>query len=306
MPSELIVVRLDKISLVKSPANGEKLILKGKPALTFDLQKFDNELQVAYGIVYAPNATDSQGDYASAETIRDAAYDFMQRGLTKSVDTNHDFVDSGAYIAESWIVKQDDLMFADKQGAWAVGIKVPNADMWADVKKGKYTGLSLAGTGQRVEKSDEESEQGLYQRFKKWWNTEQKQQDDDSMNEADLQKVAEVIEKQNQAVLDELAKTNARLEALEKQASPEDDKKPDDKPETLTKSDIEDIVKTALAESQKQDDGDAGEQALSKQDVTTLVKDVVADYLQKGTQESGGSKASSDLGAMITAKYGDK
>jgi len=281
MAAELIKLKLTHISLVKSPANGEKLMLKsGEPVLTFELQKFSDEKQIAYGIVYAPNVVDSQGDWATAETIEQASDDFMQQGLTKNVDMNHDFKNSGAFVAQSWIVKQNDPLFADKVGAWAVGIKVPNAAMWIDVKAGKYTGLSLAGSAGRVQKSDDETEQGFFEKLNKWWNTKNEQQDIDEMTDDDLGKILKGV---GGVVDDKIKPLTDRIEALEKQAKP---------PETnisapLTEEKVKEIFKSMQ--------NDAGEiNTLSDKEIEKLVKNIAADYFQKGKAEGGSGQQPQD------------
>lgn len=149
------------ISLVETPATGKKLTLKGAlpagfRAGSFQLAKADDERQVAYGVVYAPDQEDSQGDHADAETIRQASYEFMRKQRTDQVDVQHSFDEADAFVAESWIVQKGDAWFPDDPGAWAVAIQVRDPALWARLKKGELTGLSLAGTARRV--SDEPQE----------------------------------------------------------------------------------------------------------------------------------------------------
>ena len=79
MPRELKKLDVTFISLVKKPANKEPLVLKGvdKPTL-FELVKSDDELKIAYGIVYSPDKVDLQGDTATAEMIMKAVDDFVE------------------------------------------------------------------------------------------------------------------------------------------------------------------------------------------------------------------------------------
>ena len=44
--------------------------------------KSDDEKRYTLGIVYEPDTVDSQGDYATAEDIEKAAWDFMRKTLT--------------------------------------------------------------------------------------------------------------------------------------------------------------------------------------------------------------------------------
>lgn len=78
MPRELTEIKVDFISLVKRPATGNGLFLKSDtPTHCFEFTKTNDELMRAYGIVYAPEKIDLQGDIASAEAIRKAADHFM-------------------------------------------------------------------------------------------------------------------------------------------------------------------------------------------------------------------------------------
>ncbi|RMG80620.1 MAG: hypothetical protein D6712_17810 [Chloroflexi bacterium] len=152
MPKEIKDLDVHFISLVKSPANQKPMILKsdGSVSLVIPIQKTDPEKQIAYGIVYAPDEIDSQGDFMTAEEVQKAAYNFMKAQRTGNIDAEHDFEKRDeVWVAESWIVRKGDALFADEEGAWAVGIKIDNTDEWEKVKKGDYTGISLAGQGKR-------------------------------------------------------------------------------------------------------------------------------------------------------------
>lgn len=137
------------LSLVATPATGKGLQLKaknGERPTTFKLEKTDDELMIAYGIVYAPGETDLQGDSADASVIRRAAQEFMREGRLKNIDLEHSFDAEMAFVAESWIVRKGDALFADEpEGAWAVGIRIGDPDIWRKLKSGELTGISLAG-----------------------------------------------------------------------------------------------------------------------------------------------------------------
>lgn len=243
MPRKLKNLKVNFISLVKSPANEKSLVLKSdeKPTI-FEIKKTDEEQMRAYGIVYAPDQTDAQGDYADAETILKAANDFMLSGRNQSVDKNHDFVESGAYVAESWIVKENDPVFQDeKPGAWAVGIQIEDDRTWASLKKGELSGLSLAGTAETIEKSDGDNA------ILKWLKDIFKSQN---------QGVEEMTKEETQTMIDEALKgqkeimknINDRLDALMKSnQEPEDD--PDKKPKPQ-----DELIKAMNAINDKMDE----------------------------------------------------
>lgn len=149
-PQELLELKVDFISLVASPANGKPLVLKSVAKHKLFAIKADEsnpDMKRAYGIVYSPDEPDLQNDTASEATIKKAADDFMLNGRTKNVDKNHSFEPEQAFVAESWLIRDGDPMFADaKKGSWAVGIQINNDALWESLKKGELTGISLAGT----------------------------------------------------------------------------------------------------------------------------------------------------------------
>lgn len=152
---EITELSVSFLSLVKTPATGKSLTLKSaKPnerATQFAITKTDDDRMIAYGIVYAPDQVDAHDEYASAQTIRRAAYEFMREARLKNIDTEHSFTTEMAYVAESWLIRKGDALFPDEpEGAWAVGIQIGDVDLWKKLKTGDLTGISLAGIG-RVE-----------------------------------------------------------------------------------------------------------------------------------------------------------
>ena len=144
------------ISLVRAGANRRKIIIKqdGSFSIEVPIAKTDEERRVVYGIVYAPDEVDAQGDFTTAEEIRKAAYRFMQNLRLRNVDTNHDYDPKDAYVCESWIVRKGDTLFVgEKEGAWAVGIHVLDDAVWDAVRRGELQGISMAGVAERVEVS---------------------------------------------------------------------------------------------------------------------------------------------------------
>ena len=187
---QLTDLKIDFISLVKRPATGKSLTLKNgtHEASLFEIKKMDDDRQVAYGIVYAPDEVDSQGDMATSDTIRSAAYGFMKKGRNQNIDTEHNFETTHAYVAESWLVRKDDPLFADEpEGAWAVGIQITSPDLWQKLKAGDYTGLSLAGTAAR---KNDDVPPNWFTKFIKNLNLTQKTEQK-SMNEDEIRKLVQ-------------------------------------------------------------------------------------------------------------------
>ena len=113
------------------------------------ISKVDAELQIVYGEVYAPGFPDSQGDYMTRETIREMAFEFMRKGLGANIDVQHSQEQSGAYVVESFIARDDDSVFIP--GSWVIGVKVPDPELWAQIKSGELNGFSLDGKAMRVD-----------------------------------------------------------------------------------------------------------------------------------------------------------
>lgn len=151
MAREITDLQIHLISLVNAGANNKTVIYKDKNFEELLRVNFSKDVAgeegIVYGIVYAPDEVDSQGEFANAAEIKKAAYDFMKRAdLSYCVDVNHDLRPAPAYICESWIVKEKDAFFSET-GAWAVGIKLEDEDLRARVKSGELSGLSMYGSG---------------------------------------------------------------------------------------------------------------------------------------------------------------
>jgi len=110
----------------------------------------DDDERIVVGIVYEPDEEDTQGDYATAEEIRLAAYSFMENGQTYHVMHKGVAVDIG--VLESYLAPVAFLMGEEtvKKGTWMLTSRIPDADMWADIKSGELAGYSMGGTGDRV------------------------------------------------------------------------------------------------------------------------------------------------------------
>ncbi len=204
--AELKKIMVGWISLVKKGSNLRQVIYKSGDDNPYQWQvpiaKYDEEKGMVYGIVYAPDDTDSQGDFATAPEIEKAAYAFMKSTNARQIDKNHSEIPENAFVAESWIIKDHDALFPkEKQGAWAVGIKLESDELKKQVKDGEIEGLSMAGTADKYMKKEEKDHIGLFEKFLKWLPSkpQQIQQEDESdMDEKDVQKIVAVaLEKQD-------------------------------------------------------------------------------------------------------------
>lgn len=151
------------------PRGANRLPVLAKEDGTFDLQtlvKADMTKGEILAVVYAPNLVDSQGDWADADAIRDAAHTGMKNGL--AVDIRHDgkaLTKEQVHPAESFIIQPGDPRFVDFKdydgtpvdvtGGWAVVLKVDDPAIKAKYGDEGWNGVSMGGTYLRAEKSDE-------------------------------------------------------------------------------------------------------------------------------------------------------
>ncbi|MBE2984653.1 hypothetical protein CCAL9344_01305 [Campylobacter sp. RM9344] len=215
MSKEITNMQIKLISLVSAGANNKKIIYKNEnfnELLRVNFKKSDDEQGVVYGIVYAPDEVDTQGDFANANEIKRAAYNFMKRAdLGYCVDVNHDFNIANAYICESWIVKSKDEFFSEV-GAWAVGIKLEDEDLKQMVKNGAITGLSMYGSGVIKNADEGITKGGVMAALKEFFGSSENLKKQTSNNKGetmDENKVAELVKAG-------ISASEAKLEALEK------------------------------------------------------------------------------------------
>lgn len=163
--TQLKNISVSFLSIVGKGANGKRVIWKsdaqaaeGAEELSVALRdvRKSEEKQIVFGVVYAPEQVDTQGEFAKAEDIEAAAYGFMKSKNVLNVDANHDFDPKAAYVAESWLIKGTDSLFdKEPEGTWCVGIKVEDAELWERVKKGELEGISMAGSAVKIKKAAE-------------------------------------------------------------------------------------------------------------------------------------------------------
>lgn len=255
-------INISHISLVKAGANGRTFLFKSKEEepkheVIVQLVKQDTKKGIVYGIVYEPEKVDSQGDIANAEEIEKAAYAFMKARNTLNVDTQHDFNNVNAYVAESWIVKANDPIFPDAVGAWAVAIKVEDDALKQAIEKGDIAGLSMAGDAKTEVLSEEEGNilksikegfETFIKSFEKATSTKPTTISKEELNTF-LKSELEPILKEKETLKAELEKTKGELAAVtkEKDALVADIKKSGQKttPEKVDTKDATAIAKAA-------------------------------------------------------------
>ena len=121
----------------------EKSISMNIPILAIE-KKGDEH--IVYGIVYEPDTVDAQGDSASAEEIEKAAQDFMENVQTFKI--MHKGKPVNIKVLQSFVAPVDYTINKRKvkKGSWVLVTRVLDKQLWKDIKAGKFTGYSMAGS----------------------------------------------------------------------------------------------------------------------------------------------------------------
>ncbi|MBN7275096.1 DNA methyltransferase [Ligilactobacillus pobuzihii] len=151
-------VTVTHVSYVDKAANKRSFLLTkadGKPNFTKQVKpliKEDDPQKLVYGVVYEPDVEDSQGDSMGAAEIEKAAHGFMEN--YQQIDKQHDFTTHAGQVVESYIAPADMEigMQTVTKGTWVLVTKATD-EIWDAIQKGDYTGYSLAGQAEVLEKS---------------------------------------------------------------------------------------------------------------------------------------------------------
>lgn len=122
--------------------------------LVFQIRKVDAAQQICGGIIYEPNAVDTQGDMTTAAEITAAMYSFMER-YAKNPNRIKIMHKGKAFyfpILESFQPEVDMKKGTEiiKAGSWWMMIKVTDPEIWGEVQSGKLTGFSMGGTARKA------------------------------------------------------------------------------------------------------------------------------------------------------------
>lgn len=159
MARELKNANISHVSYVDKGANQKKFFLtKSAAAPTFQKEvrivtKAEDEHQLVYGVVYEPDVEDAHGDSMAAEEIEKAAHKFLKD--FRNIDTQHDFEAGAGELVESYIapVEMDIDGEIITKGSWVIVTKATE-EIWEQIKKGEFTGYSMAGTAEAIEKQE--------------------------------------------------------------------------------------------------------------------------------------------------------
>lgn len=155
MARELKNVEVQFVSYVDKAANKKKFfLLKSDKEPNFEkevriLTKGDDPKKLVYGIVYAPDEVDSQGDFMSIDEIEKAAHSFMKN--FQQIDEQHNFTEGAGTLVES-TCQLADIEVGDEiitKGTWTIVTEATD-DIWDKIEKGEYTGYSLAGVAGKL------------------------------------------------------------------------------------------------------------------------------------------------------------
>lgn len=103
--------------------------------------KYDDDQQIVYGEVYAPNVVDSHGEMMTPEEVEKMCHRFLKECvLAETIDKNHTNKVEDAHPVESFIARGHPDY---NEGAWVLGVKINDKELWAEVKKGEINGFSF-------------------------------------------------------------------------------------------------------------------------------------------------------------------
>lgn len=121
--------------------------------------KADKMKQLVYTVALEPHEVDTQGDWETPDTIETAAHTYMTkalRGQSTVTKLQHRrkafFKDRPSVVPVESFIAPMDFSYAKehiKKGSWVVVFKVEDKQVWQDVLDGKYTGVSVGGSGKR-------------------------------------------------------------------------------------------------------------------------------------------------------------
>lgn len=213
-------VTVTHVSYVDKAANKRSFLLTkadGKPNFTKQVKplvKEDDPQKLVYGVVYEPDVEDSQGDAMDAGEIEKAAHGFMEN--YQQIDKQHDFTTHAGQVVESYIAPADMEIGTQTvtKGTWVLVTKATD-EIWDAIQKGEYTGYSLAGQAEVLEKPDEpDSETKSFIKALKSFFTNKKE-----ANEMEAKEMQELITKALEPI-------NTQLEELEKAGKEPETKTP--------------------------------------------------------------------------------
>lgn len=135
----------------RQPENGN---ISGR----FKIQKSDDEKRLAFGWAYVSQDTagnqteDYSGDQLEPEELEQAAYAFVE--LYREGGEMHERGGCAVLVESIVFTPEKIAAMGIPEGTvptgWWIGFKVTDDDVWAKVKNGTYSMLSIEGTARRI------------------------------------------------------------------------------------------------------------------------------------------------------------
>lgn len=135
-----------KIDLAKAVLGGTSKTHKEVPVAksvraNCTIKNVSGDEQIVYGEVYAPYIIDTHGEMMLPEDVKLMAHRFLSLKKNDKIDLMHNNKAIKASVVESFIARPNDPLYTE--GAWVLAVKIEDADVWADVKAGKFNGYSF-------------------------------------------------------------------------------------------------------------------------------------------------------------------
>lgn len=125
------------LRLVESNPSEDQLFFQ------FKKEASNDSLQIVYAEVYIPYRVDTDHETMTKEDVEMAAHDFLAKGRVFKIDVQHDLVESGCHVVESFIARKGWEPFIED--AWVMGVKCTD-EVWKQIQEGDLNGFSFYGT----------------------------------------------------------------------------------------------------------------------------------------------------------------
>jgi len=121
----------------------------------FQILKIDKKEHIVGGVVYEPLALDAQGDYTTAQEIREAMFRFMEKYAQnpRRIKVMHKGKSYFFPVLECFQPEVDTMKGGKlvPAGSWWLMIRVRDKEIWQLIGEGKLTGFSMAGSARARE-----------------------------------------------------------------------------------------------------------------------------------------------------------
>jgi Putative phage serine protease XkdF len=148
---------INKTALVADPAI-KRAFQAFKNAPEYKFSATDQEQRIVSGPLMIAGLpiyrNDEDGEYYvifDADNIKKAAFNYLRKGFSIAVNTEHVTDITGVYMVESFLIdskrglKTPDGFDTMPEGSWFGSFKVDNDEIWQKIKNGEFTGFSVEG-----------------------------------------------------------------------------------------------------------------------------------------------------------------